>query len=282
MAAALIFSLAAMAHADAPKRVVSAEKADAPKRVVSVNLCTDQLALMLAAPGQLLSVSRLAFDPDASPMVDAAQGLHANGSGAEEVYLLEPDLVLAGTFTAPATVSMLRNLGIRVELFSPARSLADVPKLAAQMGAALGREEAAAEMIAAYEAELASLSAAPPRRPRAALTYVNSYTSGPRTLAGDILAAAGFDNVASEAGIERGGTLHLEQLVLLGPEVVIEGTNYPGTSRAEDNLGHPALAALRGTYLAGQMTDRDWICGTPLVLNAVRDMVALRDRVLAE
>ncbi|MEO0937121.1 MAG: ABC transporter substrate-binding protein [Pseudomonadota bacterium] len=256
--------------------------AEAPARVVSVNLCTDQLALMLAAPGQLVSVSRLAHDPDASPMAERAAGLHANGSGAEEVYLLQPDLVLAGTFTAPATVEMLRNLGIEVVLFSPATSLSDVQALVTQMGAALGREAAAAEMIAAYEAELATLSAAPPRRPRAALTYVNSYTSGPRTLAGDILRVAGFDNVAEEAGITRGGTLPLERLILLGPEVVIEGTNYPGTSRSEDNLGHPALAALKGTYLAGEMTDRDWICGTPYVLNAVRDMVALRDRVLAQ
>jgi len=262
--------------------VAAGVRAEAPKRVVSVNLCTDQLALMLAAPGQLISVSRLAFDPDASPMVEAAQGLHANGSGAEEVYLLQPDLVLAGTFTAPATVAMLRNLGIEVVLFSPATALGDVQKLVTQMGAALGREDAAAQMIADYEATLAALSAEPPRRPRAALTYVNSYTSGPRTLAGDILRVAGFDNVAAEAGIERGGTLQLEQLVLLGPEVVIEGTNYPGTSRAEDNLGHPALAALKGTYLAGEMTDRDWICGTPMVLNAVRKMVDLRNKVLAQ
>ncbi|MGA0716208.1 MAG: ABC transporter substrate-binding protein, partial [Gemmobacter sp.] len=28
-----------------------------PGRVVSINLCTDQLAMMLAAPGQLVSVS---------------------------------------------------------------------------------------------------------------------------------------------------------------------------------------------------------------------------------
>ena len=36
--------------------------ADAPARVVSMNLCTDQLAMMLAAPGQLVSVSHLATE----------------------------------------------------------------------------------------------------------------------------------------------------------------------------------------------------------------------------
>ena len=126
-----------------------------PHRVVSVNLCTDQLALMLAAPGQLISVSRLAHDPQSSSMVAAASALPANGSTAEEVYLLAPDLVLAGTFTAPATVNMLRGLGIRVEVFAPAQSLDDVPARIAQMGKALNREPQAAAMIDDYRAALA-------------------------------------------------------------------------------------------------------------------------------
>jgi len=163
-----------------------------------------------------------------------------------------------------------------VELFGPARSLADVPDRIARMGAVLGHEAEAEAMIAAFRAELARLSAAPDRRPRAALYYVNSYTLGDRTLAGDILRAAGFDNVAAEAGLEQGGTLALEHLILLAPEVIVSGRDYPGQARAEEVLSHPALHALPGTRVAGTLTDRDWICGTPLVLTAVEKMRALR------
>lgn len=250
--------------------------AASPQRVVSVNLCTDQLALSLAAPGQLVSVSRLAHDPRSSAMVEAARAYPVNGSGAEEVFLLKPDLVLAGTFTAAATVQTLRDLGLRVELFAPAQRLADVPRLLAQMGAALGREDAAATVIDAFDRELADLSRQPRRRPRAALYYVNGYTSGPKTLAGDILNAAGFDNIADEAGLTRGGTLPLERLLLLAPDVIVRGRDYPGQARAEEVLAHPALRALNGTRIAGTLTDRDWICGTPGVLNAVRAMRDLR------
>ncbi len=250
--------------------------AASPQRVVSVNLCTDQLALSLAAPGQLVSVSRLAHDPRSSAMVEAARAYPVNGSGAEEVFLLKPDLVLAGTFTAAATVQTLRDLGLRVELFAPAQRLADVPRLLAQMGAALGREDAAATAIDAFDRELADLSRPPPHRPRAALYYVNGYTSGPKTLAGDILNAAGFDNIADEAGLTRGGTLPLERLLLLAPDVIVRGRDYPGQARAEEVLAHPALRALNGTRIAGTLTDRDWICGTPGVLNAVRAMRDLR------
>jgi iron complex transport system substrate-binding protein len=42
--------------------------AEPPRRVVSMNLCTDQLAMLVAAPGQLLSVSRIARDPRVSAL----------------------------------------------------------------------------------------------------------------------------------------------------------------------------------------------------------------------
>lgn len=252
----------------------AAALAEVPHRVVSINLCTDQLALGLAAPGQLISVSKLAHDPNSSAMVETARALPVNGSGAEEVFLLRPDLVLAGTYTAASTVQILRDLDVKVEIFSPARSLSDIPILMAQMGVALGRQEQAATQIAAFDAALADMDAPVTTRPRAALYYVNSYTSGDRTLAGDILKAAGFDNIANQAGLPHGGTLALEHLVMLAPDVIIQGRNYPGQARAEDNLTHPALGAMTNTIVAGTLADRDWICGTPQVLNAVR---ALRD-----
>ena len=82
----------------------SAAFADAPARVVSMNLCTDQLAMLLAAPGQLISVSHLASDPMASTMVAEAQAYPVNRGGAEQILLMEPDLVLAGSYTSLASV----------------------------------------------------------------------------------------------------------------------------------------------------------------------------------
>src|SRR6056297_3507789 len=92
---------------------VTAAQADpAPRRVVSINLCTDQLAMMLAAPGQLISVSDLAADPHRSAMAEAARAYPVNHGRAEEVYLLDPDLVLTGAYNARATVEMLRGVGL--------------------------------------------------------------------------------------------------------------------------------------------------------------------------
>ena len=250
-------------------------RADAPARVVSMNLCTDQLALMIAGPGQLVSVSHFAVDPTMSAMADQAAGLPANHGRAEELYLLAPDIVLADVWSSPATVAMLRRLGVEVVQFTPGESMAEIRANIARMGAVLGQQDRAAGLLADFDARLSALLADPPaRRPRAALYGPNGYTYGPSTLAGQILQAAGFDNIAAEAGLDYGGSLSLERLVMAAPDLVISGEDSgPGRSRAEDVLDHPALAGMR---FGGAVTDRDWACATPHALDAVARMVAVR------
>lgn len=253
--------------------------AGAPQRVVSVNLCTDQLALMLAAPGQVISVTKLAAVPRVSTMAAQAADIPANSGLAEEIYMMQPDLVVAGRFTDRATLDMLRRLGVPVEVFSPAYALQDVPQRVSQMGQALGRVAQAEALVQRFEADLAALSTPGPR-PRAALYYANGYTSGDSSLAGQILRAGGFDNIAQELGAI--GALPLEVLAMANPDVVVTGQPYPGASRAEAIMQHPVVAQLKRQHTSGTMTDRDWVCGTPYVLRAIADMRALRTQLEAQ
>ncbi|WP_323005776.1 ABC transporter substrate-binding protein [Pseudorhodobacter sp.] len=250
--------------------------ADIPQRVVSMNLCTDQLAMLIAAQGQLVSVSRLATDPRSSAMVNEAKGFVQNQGLAEEIYLMHPDLILAGSFTARASVDMLRRLGLRVETFEPAYSLDDVADRITQMGDALGRQDAAAQIVADYRAGLAGFQQQAGRRPRAALFSANGYTANDDTVAGQILIAAGFDNIAAEVGVTDTGVLPLEVLAMAAPEAVITSTPYPGASRSEDIMDHPVITALRAHSTSGSFSDADWVCGTPFVLRAIGSMVELR------
>ncbi|MDA7949599.1 MAG: ABC transporter substrate-binding protein [Hyphomicrobiaceae bacterium] len=255
----------------------------APARVVSMNLCTDQLAMLLAAEGQLVSVSYLARDERSSAMARQAQNYPVNHGLAEEIFLLKPDLVIAGQFTSQTTVSMLKRLGMPVAIMSPAYALDDVRDRITEMGRHLGRERKAAELIAAFDAGLVALRDTSAkhsrRRPRAAVYAASGYVSGPESLSGAILDAAGFDNVAREAGVPVGGLLPLEQLVLLNPDLVVLPTPWPGASRSEEVLGHPALLALQDRTAAAPLTDRDWICGTPRVLNAIASLVNVRKKI---
>lgn len=251
-----------------------------PARVVSINLCTDQLAMLLAAPGQLISVSHLAMDPLSSSMVEQAKAYPQNRGGAEQVYLMRPDLVLAGTYTQAATVDLLTSLGVKVVQVPPADTLAQVTEQMRVVGQALGREAQASAMIDRFEADLAAL-AVPGEKASAAMYYPNGYTAGAGTLSDEILTLTGFHNVAGEAGLTGGGILPLERLVMAAPRMIVTSTPYPGHSRSEEILTHPALSAIRDTAARARMSDADWVCGTPYLLNAVRGMAEAR-RALEE
>ncbi len=278
--AALLCALTALAMGAAPARALEGPAPDAaPRRVVSVNLCADQLALMLAAPGQLLSVSMLAQDPRSSVMAEAAQALRVNHGLAEEIFLMDPDLVLAGSFTSAATVGMLERLGLRVERLAPAYALEEIAGLIRQTGGLLGREAEAEAMAARFEADLAALraSAAESTHPRAALYEANGYAPGEKSLAADLLRVSGFASVAAEFGLDHGGFVPLELLVLAEPDMVVAGRpRDEGAARGEEILVHPALEALRGRSGLGVLPDRDWVCGLPATLRAAERLGAAR------
>lgn len=254
--------------------MAGAAVAEAPRRVVSLNLCTDQLAMALAAPGQLVSVSQLAADPRSSAMADRAQDWPANDGSAEAVVLLEPDLVVAGTFTTRETLLMLERLGYRVEKFGPVNSVAEARDNILRMGALLGQETRAERMVAALDDRLTRLAATPGPAPRVLMYYALGYTTGRDTLPGDLLALAGFDNISSEKGLPFGGVLPLEEVVLSDPDMILIGRPYGGHARATELLDHPVLkqtGALR-VIEGGQ----NWVCEGPALAEAVAALVALR------
>ena len=243
---------------------------------MSVNVCTDQLAMMLADDKQLYSVSHLAVDDRVSAMATEAAEYQINFARAEEIYLMKPDLVLAGAYTARASVEMLQSFGIKVEIFTPATGVDDVPAKLAQMGKDLGREAEAEALINDLTDRLDTFRRVVETRPRAAMYFANGYTTGDRTLAGQILVAAGFSNIAVEAGYSGGGVLPLEVLAMSDPAIIVSGEKYPGASRSEAILDHPVVESF-ADRLNGTETDRDWICGTPFVLRAIDDLANVRD-----
>lgn len=263
-------ALAVMVSAILGGAALRAVAAEAPRRVVSMNLCTDQLAMLLAAPGQLYSVSHLALRPEASILAGEARRFVVNHGLAEEIFLMKPDLILAGTFSTRATVNMLRRLGFRVEEFAPETSFADIAVNLRRLGSLLGQEERAEQLVRRLDDELARYARAPQKRASAATYYANSYTSGGGTLVAEAMKRAGLDNIAERQGLTGATRLPLEVLVMSAPDLIVGGTPQPhGTSLAEQAPAHPALSARAGE---GRITvpDKYWLCGAPFTAEAVR------------
>jgi iron complex transport system substrate-binding protein len=242
--------------------------ADGPTRVVSINLCTDLMAMDLA-PESLLAVSPLASDPTSSPLAEQARAFRATDGSAEDVFLLEPDLVLAGGYTERATVDLLRRMGIRVEVFAQATSLDDVRTQLERMGHLLDREAKAGAQLDAFDQTIASFGSAGADDVRVMAYFANGYSLGKGSLVGAVIEAAGLTNVAAEQGLTGGGRVTLEDLVLGAPDLIVTGERYSGSSRSEAILDHPALAAATGGRSVVVIPDRDWICGTTHIQAAV-------------
>jgi iron complex transport system substrate-binding protein len=60
------------------------------------------------------------------------------------------------------------------------------------------------------------------------------------------------------------------------PEMIVTSTPYPAASRAEEILQHPALLALRDQSAGARVSDADWVCGTPHLIRAIRQMQSAR------
>ncbi len=249
-----------------------------PQRVASMNLCTDSMLFELARPEQIISVTTLSRDPDVSYFAARSRDVHVNRGLAEEVIELQPDLVLAGVHTASGANDLLRRLGFNVLSFEPALDLdtfrASFRRLAAAIGAGVRAERLLATMDRRIEL---SRQRAPTSRPTAIIYRPNGFSPGFRSLAHDMLVAAGFRNLAQDFGIEYGGFVPLERLIVAAPDFVLLDANpIHSPALADAILIHPALLQQRdGKHLRRiEIAEKYWTCGGTFIAEAIEQLAS--------
>jgi iron complex transport system substrate-binding protein len=250
--------------------------ADRPARVVSLNMCTDQLLLDLAPPGQIVGLSPYARSLSMSWAASQSATLPVLSGTAEEVMLIRPDLVVAGRFTRRATREFIRERGIPVEEFDVAGSLAATRAQIARFGEITGARDKARRRIAEIDAAEAELRAAAlSTRLRVLPLSRRGWASGRETLMSDLLAMAGLDNAVGEIGLKAGGFVSLEEIVRLRPDAILISRD---DDRAEDQgramLLHPAVQELFPPERRIVLPERLTVCGGPMVAEAMRLLAA--------
>ncbi len=242
----------------------------AAQRIVSMNLCTDELVLMLADPAQIKSVTWLVKEPQTSWLAEQARGIAVNHGLSEEIVTLQPDLVVAGTYTTPTTIALLKKLSIPVLRFPLPRSLADIKSQIRTMARAVGQVARGEAVIADMEARLAALPPLPERRTTAVLYQPNGLTAQQGTLVHEVLELAGLENLAVRRSLANYAQLPLEVLLLDRPDLLIMN-NYEQSppSLAQSLLQHPALQKTFTPAETVVVPAQAWSCGTPNVVRAV-------------
>jgi len=266
----VMFSLLLVSHP------LAATELPAP-RVVSINLCADQLVLELAAAEQIVSLTNLSHNPSASVHFKAARNYPTNKGTVEEVIRLAPDLVIAGQFTNPHTLNLLRNVGLRVEILPIANSIDALFANLSQVSLWLEQPLKGEAIIATLKERLNALPKSIDSRPRAAVYDPNGYTVGKSSLRGEILDKAGWHNVASDKGIESYGSLSLETMVTLRPDVLISSPYSAGTwSRAQAMNEHPVLHITGVGAEIINVPSSHTICGGPWTLDVIEELHQVR------
>lgn len=239
---------------------------------MSINLCTDQLLLDLAHPGQIAGLSPFAPDGARSWASTQAGRFPVLSGTAEEILVLKPDLVVAGRFTKRATREFIRARGITMEEFDPARSLAEAKRQIIRFGQITGSEQRASARVAELDAATEALkAAAAASRLRILPLARRGWVAGSQTLMTDLLAQAGLANAAAEIGIRSGGIVTLEMIVKLRPDaIVIARDDGAAEDQGRAMLLHPALQELFPPERRIVLPERLTICGGPMLAEAMQ------------
>jgi iron complex transport system substrate-binding protein len=227
----------------------SAAEAAGP-RIASINACTDQLLMALADPEQILGLSPYARDPARSWDAAKARQYQQLSGAAEDVLILEPDVVVAGRFTRLATRQLLKDKNLRVVEFDVARSLDDVKKSIRLMGDVTRHPDRAAAEIARLDAAIAHAHQAASRKPW-------------RVLA-----------------VWRGGFASLESIISLRPDFILVSEDS-GVAEDEGSafLLHPALERFYPPSKRIVIPERLTVCGGPMLTEALEKLASELERV---
>lgn len=259
--------------------VASAADGVKPPRIVSMNLCTDQLVMMLADREYIASLSYAAADPDQSLVADKVGGIPLNKGLAEEIIPLAPDIIFSGSFTTTFSDQLLRGLGYTIVEMPLSENLDDVRRNIQTAADAIGAPERGIAMVRDLNEALraARVEAA---EPAAALVMLpGGFTPGRNSIAHEILELGGLRNVASDLNVSYWTNITLEALLRAGSDVIIvDPQNKTSRALATQFLEHPVLRHHMGARTIIEVPSKLWGCGTPFVAKALEIIADARRR----
>lgn len=234
--------------------------ASAAARVASLNLCTDEYLLLLARPGEIVSVSYLSQDPLESLLWRQARSHKGNRGSIEDVIGLKPTLILTMGGGGRSTTLLARRLHLRALDLPYAMSLADVERNLRTVAAGFGDVRRAEPWVARIEA----LRRSSPRRASDAMWVSGGGESfAPGSLGAEWLRLAGMQQRSVS-----GGRVTLETLLTNPPNILVRSDYRNGQmSGGARWLKHPIV---RRAGTAQLVTDgRPWTCMGPLMVPEV-------------
>lgn len=234
----------------------------APRRVASLDLCSDELVLLLAAPGQLISVSRVGGDPQDNVLAARAKGLHFNDGSIVSVAGLSPDLVITMGGGGRDRRRLADALGSRLVDVPPPQRIEDVRENIRLVATALGRKPAGEALVRWMDGALGSV----PKDQKDAILLGGNGASVPA----DGLAAEWLSYTGLRQRALPGDRVEIAEVLADPPQILVTSAYRSGqVSLSQMWLKHPALRRLPATTRRVSIDGRAWTCLGPLVAQSI-------------
>lgn len=253
----------------------SGEERGAKGGIVSLNPCADQLLLALVPPSRVAAISHYSQDPSASSIpIHVARRFPVVAGTAEEVIARAPDLVIASSFTPPASRAAFARAGLST-LYLDSPTTIDASKAQVRrLAQALHEEARGAALNARIDAAVAKTAAG--GKPVPALLYISGhFANGGGTLLDEMMRRAGFRNVAADYGAAMSGTVPIETILTRPPAVIL--TPDPGARSA--TMRRRVLAAAGVPVREILFPSRLVNCGGPTIPAALERLAQVRQMV---
>ena len=193
---------------------------EVPMRIVSLSPLLTENVFLLGAGERMVGNTSYCTKPEAAKAVAKVGSVME--LSIERIIGLRPDLVLAINLSPPQQVAQLERLGLRVRTFHQPESFAEMCDQFLELGALLGREQRAREIVdeAARRAEAVRTATADlPRRKVFLQVGANPlFSSVQDSFTHEYMVLGGGENIA---GDRRSGAMTTEQVLALDPEVII-------------------------------------------------------------
>lgn len=246
-AVALIGALALgslLAHRAQPERVEVAEATGGDalthERIASATTVADQVLAHLVDPARVVAISAQTRAGSAQWVLGERPRI-MELDDVEGILALRPDLLFASSLSASRPTARLREAGVRVVDLGELHGLETLLRSIRTIGRELGISERAEALAIGFERRMAAQRAA--SVPRISGLFLGAY--GGRMYGGtlessygDVLDAAGIDDVAAAAGHTGWPEYTAEDLLVLDPDWLV-------TPSEDDVCGLRALTALR-------------------------------------
>lgn len=249
-------------------------RADDLPRVVSLNLCADAYLMAFADKAQVLALTPQSRDPSLSAFYAEAESYPITDGQVESIAALDPDLIVVSSYSDPMRNRLIKQLGYNILVMDAADNYAAARAAISQLGAAIGRPEAAQEYAAQLDAEIAAI--APLTEPVTILPLQRrNLTVGNGHILDEIIARAGGTNTGRQIGAGMMSRVSLERALADRADYILlnEGADRPD-SRGMEFLTHPALKAAYPPQKRLVLDNNLLVCAGATTPRAIAELIA--------